>query len=76
MTTNNEKLAGLGMYANNNVSQSVFRGLIENMTKYSVICLTHREAMSQSKWNRDFAKELVCARRKKTNLSLYFYFIY
>ena len=55
------------MYANNNVSKSVFSSLTENITKCSMIGLTHAWAISQSKRNGDFTKELVYSRRKKVN---------
>ena len=51
----------------NNVSESTFGDLTENITKCSMIGLAHVGAMSQSKRNRDFAKELVCIRKKKSN---------
>ena len=63
--TYEEKSAGLGMFANNNVSESIFGGLTENITKYSMIGLSHAGAMSQSKCNGDFTKELVCSARKR-----------
>ena len=53
--------------AKNNASESAFGSLTENITKCSMIGLTHAGAMSQSKRNGDFAKELVCSRRKKVN---------
>ena len=56
------------MYANNNVSESLFGSLIENIIKYSIISLSYTGAMLQSKRNRDFAKELVYSRRKKADL--------
>ena len=76
MASNDEKLAGLGLHVNNNVSESVFGGLTENITKYSMIRLAHAGAMSQSKRNGDFTKELGHGRRKKSDLGLYSYFIY
>ena len=58
------------MYTNNNVSESVFGSLTENITKYSMISLTHAGAMSQSKRNGDFTKELVYSRRKKVDIGI------
>ena len=62
-----EKLARLGTHANNNVSESTFGILTENITKYSMIGLAHAGAISQSKYNGDFRKELVYSRRKMSN---------
>lgn len=65
-----DKLVGLRMHANNNVSKSVFGGLTENITKYAMINLTHAGAMLQSRRNGDCAKELAYSRRKKVDIGM------
>ena len=62
-----EKKAGLGLYANNDVSESAFGGLTEALIKSSMISLAHAGAMSQTRRNGDFSRTLLYARRKKTD---------
>ena len=63
------------MHANNNMSESVFSGLTEKITKYTMINLTHAGAMSQSKHNGDYTKELVYSRRKKVDIGMNILFL-
>jgi len=52
------------LHANNNVYKSAFGGLTEAITKLSMISLTHAGAISQTKRNGDFTRELVFAKRR------------
>ena len=61
------------MLANNNVSESVFGGLTESITKSSMISLTHAGAMSQSKRNGDFTRELVHAKKRNVDCGMKYY---
>ena len=47
--TPEEKLAGLDIYANNNIFKSVFSRLTKALTKSSILPLTHTSVLSQSK---------------------------
>ena len=58
-----DKVKGLGVYANNNISESIFGGLTKALTKASIISLTHAGAISQTKRNRNFSRELIYTKR-------------
>ena len=51
-----ENEAGLGLHANNNVSESAFGGLTEAISKSSMISLTCSGAASHSRCNKDFTR--------------------
>ena len=64
-TSGEDKIKGQGVHANNNVRESAFGGLTEALTKSTMISLTHAGAMSQTRRNGDFSRELIYAKRRK-----------
>ena len=67
LTTDSEELAGVGLHANNNASESAFGGLTEALTRSSMISLSNAGAMSQTRRNGDFSRTLLHAKKKKVD---------
>ena len=53
-TTEAEKEAGLGLFANNNVSESTFGGLSNQVNTYAMIGLNNAGGMALARQNGDF----------------------
>lgn len=64
LATNEEKRAYLWLSANNNESESSVGGLKEEITKISMIILTHAGAMSMTRKNNYLTVDRFCASNK------------
>ena len=62
-----EKATGLDLYTNNNISESVFGRLTEAIIKSSMISLLYTEVIYQTRYNGDFSRNLLYAKKKKIN---------
>ena len=62
--TNAEKEAGIGTRANNDISESSFGGMSDNLKKHGMISLANAGAMSLARQNGDFDSELLLAKNK------------
>ena len=70
LATNDEKKSDLGLHAKNNVSKSSFDGLTKEITKGSMIGLTHAGIISITRRNKDFTVERVYANNKSKGISI------
>ena len=66
-----EKLAGIGIKANNDVAGSVFGGLTHDLEKSSMIKLSSAGGLAMTRQNRDFDTTITHARRKCWVLNYY-----
>ena len=66
--TEEEKLAGVGIKANNDVAESVFGGLTHNLEKSSMIKLSSAGGLAMTRQNRDFDTTITHARRKTNGM--------
>ena len=63
-----EKLIGIGIKANNDIYESSFRSLTENIKKSLMISLPHAGSITMVKLNGDFELPLVYAKKKEESM--------